>query len=42
MERRNFDQEFREGAVRILRETGRPIAQVAREQACTRARWGGG
>ena len=31
MERRKFDQEFKEGAVRIVRETGRPIAQVARE-----------
>ena len=31
MERRHFDQEFREGAVRIVRETGKPIAQVARE-----------
>ncbi|MFL6126138.1 transposase [Actinophytocola sp.] len=31
MERRKFDREFREGAVRIVRETGRPIAQVARE-----------
>jgi transposase len=29
--RRRFDQEFREGAVRIVRETGKPIAQVARE-----------
>ncbi|MET8798754.1 transposase [Nocardia sp. NPDC004568] len=29
--RRKFDQEFRDGAVRIVRETGRPIAQVARE-----------
>ncbi len=31
MQRRRFDREFREGAVRIVRETGRPIAQVARE-----------
>jgi transposase-like protein len=31
IERRNFDRDFREGAVRIVRETGRPIAQVARE-----------
>ena len=31
MQRRNFDREFREGAVRIVRETGKPIAQVARE-----------
>lgn len=29
--RRRFDQEFREGAVRIVRETGKPIARVARE-----------
>jgi transposase len=29
--RRKFDQEFREGAVRIVRETGKPVAQVARE-----------
>lgn len=29
--RRTFDGEFREGAVRIVRETGKPIAQVARD-----------
>lgn len=29
--RRKYDPEFREGAVRIVRETGKPIAQVARE-----------
>ena len=29
--RRKFDKDFREGAVRIVRETGKPIAQVARD-----------
>ncbi|WP_372446821.1 transposase [Microbispora oryzae] len=29
--RRRFDPEFREGAVRIVKETGKPVAQVARE-----------
>jgi len=29
--RRKFDKDFREGAVRLVRETGKPIAQVARE-----------
>lgn len=29
--RRWFDREFREGAVRIVRETGKPVAQVARD-----------
>jgi transposase len=29
--RRRFDRAFREGAVQIVRETGKPIAQVARE-----------
>jgi transposase len=29
--RRKFDEDFRQGAVRIVRETGKPIAQVARE-----------
>jgi len=29
--RRKFDQDFKEGAVRLVRETGKLIAQVARE-----------
>ncbi len=29
--RRKLDEDFREGAVRLVRETGKPIAQVARE-----------
>ena len=29
--RRKFDEQFQEGAVRIVRETGKPIAQVASE-----------
>src|SRR5436853_590365 len=29
--RRKYDAEFREGAVRIVRETGKPVAQVARD-----------
>ena len=31
--RRKFDREFKEGAVRIVRETGKPIARVARESS---------
>ena len=30
-ERRKYDAEFRAGAVTIVRETGRPIAEVARD-----------
>src|SRR5256885_17048186 len=29
--RRKFDHDFREGAVRLVRETGKPIAEVARD-----------
>ncbi len=40
--RRRFDRTFREGAVRIVRETGKPIAQVAADlgiNAGTLANW---
>ncbi|WP_239117424.1 transposase [Planotetraspora phitsanulokensis] len=40
--RRRFDPEFRAGAVRIVRETGKSIAQVARDlgiNAGTLANW---
>ncbi|TDD44984.1 transposase [Nonomuraea terrae] len=40
--RRRFDPEFRAGAVRIVRETGKPIAQVAKDlgiNAGTLANW---
>ena len=29
--RKKFDQEFKDGAVRIVQETGKPVAQVARD-----------
>jgi transposase-like protein len=29
--RRKFDADFKEGAVRLVRETGKPIAKVARD-----------
>src|ERR671932_787903 len=29
--RKKYDREFRDGAVRIVKETGKPIAQVARD-----------
>jgi transposase len=40
--RRKFDQDFREGAVRLVRETGKPIAQVARDLGINEAPWGTG
>ena len=36
--RRKFDQDFKEGAVRLVRETGKLIAQVARELGSTTGR----
>jgi transposase len=29
--RRTFDQDFRKGAVRLVLETGKPVARVARD-----------
>jgi transposase len=29
--RRKFDQDFKQGAVRLVRETGKPIAQIAKD-----------
>ena len=34
--RRRFDKDFREGAVRIVEETGKPLAVVAPELGVTR------
>jgi transposase len=42
LRREGFDPEFRAGAVGIVRETGRPIAEIARELGSTRARWATG
>ena len=41
--RRRFDPDFQEGAVRIVRETGKPVAQVARDlgvNEATLGNWG--
>ncbi|MFS4489005.1 transposase [Dietzia kunjamensis] len=41
--RQKYDREFREGAVRIVEETGKPIAQIARDlgvNAGTLGNWG--
>jgi transposase len=33
--RRKFDQDFREGAVRLVRETDKPIEQIAQDLGIT-------
>ena len=40
--RKKYDREFRDGAVRIVNETGRPIAQVARELGVNEGTWATG
>jgi transposase len=39
--RRKFDQEFKAGAIRIVRETDRPVAVVARELGLNEGTLGG-
>jgi transposase-like protein len=36
---RKFDEDFKQGAVRLVHETGKPIAQVARELGVNEGRW---
>jgi hypothetical protein len=36
---RKFDRDFREGAVRLVRETGNPSAQVARDLGINEGTW---
>jgi transposase len=38
--RRRFDQGFKEGAVRLVRETGRPIAQIAKDSGINAGTFG--
>jgi transposase len=37
--RRKVDQDFKDGAVRIAVESGRPIAEVARDLEIKEGRW---
>ena len=40
MTRKNFSPEYREEAVKMVLESSRPIAQVARELGLNEGRWG--
>ena len=40
--RRKYTPEFKDEAAKLVIETSRPIAEVAREIGVTRARWGAG
>ena len=40
--RRKYDPEFKAGAVRIVRETRRPISEIARELGIVRGFWATG
>ena len=40
--RRQYDPEFKAGAVRIVRKTRRPVAETARELGIGAARWATG
>jgi transposase len=37
---REFDADFREGTVRLVRETGKPIAQVDLDLGINEGPWG--
>jgi hypothetical protein len=40
--RRRFTDEFKRNAVEVVRTTGKPIAQVARDLGVPRPRWAAG
>ena len=40
--RRKFDQDFKEGAVRLVRETGKPMRRWPATSGSRRGRWATG